>query len=129
IGYGLPCAMALAPAGFFVGIGLPLNIYTAIFTAFGLGLLLAIVATMTAPATVARVRLRRATGLALLLSVSLRWLTGGPGWVDAIVQGQITVLVLDAAMVLTALVLLWRKRPASEPARARRTRRIEDGAG
>lgn len=111
VGYGLPCAMASAPVGFFLGSQLPVNIYSAIFAVFGAVWLLALLLACSSTASMARIALRRGTAVALVVCVSARWLSGGPGWLDALQAELTTVLALDLAMLVGASAMLWSARP------------------
>ena len=107
MGYGLPLALAAVPLARFIAPMLDVDVRAAQNWTF-------IAAAVLATAIAWRVRdldlLRRTllggTGLALLLAVPLRWISGGPGWMMAFDAGLATVIALDIALLLAGVLCL-----------------------
>jgi PepSY-associated TM region len=106
VGAGLPFAMAMSAAAFFVA--LPSGTMTWWTpTAFLLAAAAALVPALLLSAERIVPTLFSATGIALLSLPCLRLASGGPGWISALQSGQATILTFDLLMITGALVCLF----------------------
>ena len=101
MGFGLPLALAVTPAGYFLALGLGADAHAGVEIAF---LAAAALASLLAWRIVQPQRLRRCllalTGVALLVLPLLRWAAGGPGWIAAFDAGLSTLLAMDLALLI-----------------------------
>jgi len=107
MGYGLPLALAAVPLARFAAPLLDLDVRAAQNCTFIAAALFATGIALTVRDLDALRRvLLAATGAALLLAPPLRWLAGGPGWLSAAEAGLATVIAVDFALLLAAVLCL-----------------------
>ncbi len=109
VGYGLPIGILSSAYGFFVSVGSGADEYWWTPASFIIGLVFAVMPGVVARADDGLRRLYRlclAAGL-LLLPVT-RMTMGGLDWVEAAVTGQLTVLLVDIALLMVgAFLIVW----------------------
>lgn len=118
VGYGLPIALCGSAAGFFLSLGAGT---TGFWTPAGF--LAAAVAPLALawrqhdPARLRR-HLRLGLGTALAGLPALRLLAGGAGWIDLLSTDNGDVLLMDLALLIAAVGLLYANGRAADPASA-----------
>lgn len=107
MGFGLPFALAVTPAGYFLALDLQADAHDGVAIAFLAAVALASLLAwrLQDPQRVRR-SLLMLTGAALLLLPLLRWSAGGPGWVAAFENGLATLLAMDGALLIGGALCL-----------------------